>query len=229
MEVSKPPSKFKEERMKDLQDVKLERNNFQNFVIALHGISEKERCEFFFPLTSNKKSSYGECLAMRFIADNWEHVMLNLEEQKRCPTYEEMCILKETFWTEDEIAIQVHPKKSDYINKCQYALHLWRNKTITPQAEARLKRRISGVYCEAKQCNSEHGKEIFLSKHRVLVIFCGKDWLSWEEVCKIKQKYWEPEEAAVQFNVSPELDCNEEHMILLWDASDFDLPAKELV
>lgn len=72
-------------------------------------------------------------------------------------------------------------------------------------------------------------KEVFLEEEKVLAIFCGQTWPSWEQVCKIKQKYWAPEEVAVQFNISPELDLNHEHIILLWDAEDFQLPDKQIV
>lgn len=85
------------------------------------------------------------------------------------------------------------------------------------------------TYEEAKKYFSGERKEIYLPKCGIVIIFCGEEWLSWEEVCKIKQRYWDPEEVAVQFNVSRELDCNEEHMILLWDATNFDLPPKDFV
>lgn len=221
-----PPTKYKEAKMKDLQSIKLQSDEVRNFLLKIHDVSERERYEFQFPLTED---THGVCSAINFKDHEWEHIMLDLEEQGRCASYTEMSVLKETFWEESEIAIQVHPGKSNYINLRQYALHLWRSKSITNQAEARLKRRISSVYAEVKKYFSGERKEIFLDQLRVLVIFCGEDWLSWDEVCQIKQKYWKPEEAAVQFNVSPELDINKEHMILLWDATDFALPPKEFV
>ena len=48
----------------------------------------------------------------------WEHVSVSLED--RCPTWEEMCWIKQLFWNEEETVLQFHPKKS------QYVLHLWR-------------------------------------------------------------------------------------------------------
>lgn len=161
----------------------------------------------------------------------WEHVSMETISQdiSRCPTYEEMCLLKYRFFSENEITLQVHPAKSEYVNKKKYMLHLWRNKEITTMAEERLRRKICKTYEEAKKYFSGERKEIYLPKCGIVIIFCGEEWLSWEEVCKIKQRYWDPEEVAVQFNVSRELDCNEEHMILLWDATDFDLPPKDFV
>lgn len=57
-----------------------------------------------------------------------------------------------------------------------------------------------------------------------MAIFGQDRWPTWEEVCQVKQKYWEPEEAAVQFNISAKEDLNDKFMILLWDASDMMLP-----
>lgn len=55
--------------------------------------------------------------------ENWDHVSVSLYD--RCPTWEEMCFIKELFFERDEPAIQLHPVK-DYINNHPYCLHLWR-------------------------------------------------------------------------------------------------------
>lgn len=54
----------------------------------------------------------------------WDHV--SIAYPNRCPTWEEMCQVKEAFFHDDETVIQFHPKKSEYINKHPYCLHLWR-------------------------------------------------------------------------------------------------------
>lgn len=61
----------------------------------------------------------------------WEHVSVSVRNKRglplrRCPTWEQMCIVKETFW-DDEIAVmQLHPPKSDWVNNHAFCLHLWR-------------------------------------------------------------------------------------------------------
>ena len=55
----------------------------------------------------------------------WEHV--SISNSTRCPTWEEMCAVKELFWADDETVIQFHPKKSAYINKHPFCLHLWKH------------------------------------------------------------------------------------------------------
>lgn len=57
-------------------------------------------------------------------ADGWEHVSVSLPS--RCPTWEEMCYIKSLFWDEDDVIIQYHPAKKDYVNCHPFCLHLWR-------------------------------------------------------------------------------------------------------
>ncbi len=56
--------------------------------------------------------------------DGWEHVSVSL--QRRCPTWDEMCMVKDFFWGEEDTVIQYHPAKSEYINFHPFCLHLWR-------------------------------------------------------------------------------------------------------
>lgn len=54
----------------------------------------------------------------------WEHVSIELCA-RRLPTWEEMCFVKDLFWDDEETVIQMHPKKSQYVDIAE-ALHLWR-------------------------------------------------------------------------------------------------------
>lgn len=58
------------------------------------------------------------------IGDEWEHVSVSLPN--RCPTWDEMCVVKDLFWGSDETVIQFHPKRSSYVNAHQHCLHLWK-------------------------------------------------------------------------------------------------------
>ena len=55
---------------------------------------------------------------------DWEHVSISTE--KRCPTWNEMCFVKELFWKDDEWCVQYHPAKEDYVNLNPYCLHIFR-------------------------------------------------------------------------------------------------------
>lgn len=69
---------------------------------------------------------------------DWDHVSVSMRITKddkeymlpRCPTWEEMCYIKELFFEDEETVIQIHPPKSEYVNCHPYCLHLWR-----PQVE----------------------------------------------------------------------------------------------
>lgn len=56
--------------------------------------------------------------------NGWEHVSVSLE--KRCPTWDEMCFVKDRFWTAEECVVQFHPPKSQHVNYHEYCLHLWK-------------------------------------------------------------------------------------------------------
>lgn len=64
---------------------------------------------------------------MTFVASwggGWEHVSVSCTN--RCPTWTEMCIVKNIFWEDEEVAIQYHPAKHDYVNLHPYCLHIWK-------------------------------------------------------------------------------------------------------
>lgn len=54
----------------------------------------------------------------------WDHVSVSLAD--RCPTWKEMCLVKELWFKDEECVVQYHPPKAEHINCHQYCLHLWR-------------------------------------------------------------------------------------------------------
>jgi len=64
---------------------------------------------------------------LRIIASDgkgWEHVSISLEN--KCPSWQDMCIIKNLFWDEEDCVIQYHPPRSEYVNNNEFCLHLWR-------------------------------------------------------------------------------------------------------
>lgn len=61
--------------------------------------------------------------------ETWEHV--SVSNVHRCPSWEEMCWVKELFFEDEECVIQYHPPRSQYVNCHPNVLHLWRP-TVTP-------------------------------------------------------------------------------------------------
>lgn len=60
----------------------------------------------------------------------WDHV--SISHAKEIPSWEVMCKVKEMFFEDEEVVMQLHPKKSEYVNMVNTCLHLWRpqNKNI---------------------------------------------------------------------------------------------------
>lgn len=54
----------------------------------------------------------------------WEHLSVSMPN--KTPSWEQMCIMKDIFWDEDEACVQFHPKKEDYVNMHSHCLHIWK-------------------------------------------------------------------------------------------------------
>lgn len=54
----------------------------------------------------------------------WEHVSASYPD--RCPTWAEMCIVKDLFWDAEDAVMQLHPPRSTWVNCHPFCLHLWR-------------------------------------------------------------------------------------------------------
>jgi len=69
--------------------------------------------------------------SFKVIASNgggWEHVSVSPlnSRRKTCPTWEEMCAIKDMFFMPEERVVQYHPPQSEYVNNHPYCLHMWR-------------------------------------------------------------------------------------------------------
>lgn len=59
---------------------------------------------------------------------DWEHVSVHGEVsggQQYTPSWAEMDFIKQLFFEDDEVVMQLHPAKKDYINVHENTLHLW--------------------------------------------------------------------------------------------------------
>lgn len=58
----------------------------------------------------------------------WEHISVSPCNKKRqtCPSWEEMCEIKDMFFGPEERVVQFHPPASEYVNNHPYCLHLWK-------------------------------------------------------------------------------------------------------
>lgn len=70
-------------------------------------------------------------MEFHIIASNglgWDHVSISTET--RCPKWNEMQQFKEMFFKDDEVVMQLHPAKENYINHYEFCLHLWRPQEV---------------------------------------------------------------------------------------------------
>lgn len=57
----------------------------------------------------------------------WEHVSVAPYNRRITPSWDDMCSLKDMFFYENEVVVQFHPAKSEYVNNVGNCLHLWRS------------------------------------------------------------------------------------------------------
>lgn len=61
--------------------------------------------------------------------DGWEHVSVHARcatVTTRIPSWSEMVYVKGIFWDEEDVVMQLHPKRSEYVNQHPHVLHMWR-------------------------------------------------------------------------------------------------------
>lgn len=61
----------------------------------------------------------------------WDHVSVCPFDRRHVPTWDDMCLLKYMFFRDDEVVVQYHPAKSEYVNNMPNCLHLWRSQLVT--------------------------------------------------------------------------------------------------
>lgn len=66
----------------------------------------------------------GKLAVLASTGEGWDHV--SVFNRARCPTWDEMRYVKKLFFRDDEVAMQLHPTKKDYVNYHPRCLHLWR-------------------------------------------------------------------------------------------------------
>ena len=74
----------------------------------------------------------------------WDHVSVhayrdrNNRPQTRTPMWGEMTFIKDLFWDPEDVVMQLHPRRSEYVNTHPHVLHLWRPRHIEIPTPPRL-------------------------------------------------------------------------------------------
>jgi len=55
----------------------------------------------------------------------WNHVSVAPYKRNIIPTWEDMCMIKDICFGEDEWVVQYHPAKAEYVSNLRNCLHLW--------------------------------------------------------------------------------------------------------
>ena len=98
--------------------------------------------------------------------DFWDHVSVAPSKKRIIPSWDDMCMIKDIFFKEDEAVIQIHPPKNQYVNNMPNCLHLWRwneGEMILPPSfmvGMRVGQTIDELNAEIKAYYKEHGKEL---------------------------------------------------------------------
>lgn len=69
-------------------------------------------------------SNSGKWLNFVFSYYEWEHLSVSMPN--KTPSWDQMCEMKNIFWEENEVCVQYHPRKKDYVNVHHHCLHIWR-------------------------------------------------------------------------------------------------------
>lgn len=66
-----------------------------------------------------------------FVCSNgggWDHV--SVSSKSRCPSWDEMCEIKNIFFMKHECCVEYHPAEEDYVNVHHYCLHIWKPQKV---------------------------------------------------------------------------------------------------
>lgn len=98
--------------------------------------NNEEICKKVENLLIDRVSNDGGCgvifkLGKRFASviwstgGGWDHVSICPYKHSYTPSWDDMCKLKDMFFHDEEVVVQFHPSKSEYVNNMNNCLHLW--------------------------------------------------------------------------------------------------------
>ena len=150
----------------------------------------------------------------------WEHVsivVIQNDRDTRQPTYEEMVLIKGLFWGDDEICIEVHPKKSEYVNVNPDCLHLWKQVGEDYTEMSKIVKDFINTFPKASDSTLQV-THLVLNSQSYCIVAGPNRWPSWSELCDIKNQYFESEEAAVQYHFNKATDLNSKFIVVIASA-----------
>ena len=165
----------------------------------------------------------------------WDHVSVTTHKKnggsvKKCPSYQEMMMIKEKLFSEEDVVFQLHPREEDYINTHPYCLHLWKpnncNMVVPPLNSINNDELTENTYFEHEGIivRIKTGE---LGGWQVARVYCFtkdgkliKSNPTWDIMCKVKSLIFRKKVAAFQFMSS----TSNKHLGLdIWYLKNLDL------
>ena len=165
----------------------------------------------------------------------WDHVSVTIHKKnggsvKKCPSYQEMMMIKEKLFSEEDVVFQLHPREEDYINTHPYCLHLWKpnncNMVVPPLNSINNDELTENTYFEHEGIivRIKTGE---LDGWQVARVYCFtkdgkliKSNPTWNIMCKVKSLIFGEKDAAFQFMSS----TSNKHLGLdIWYPKNLDL------
>ena len=175
-----------------------------------------------FSITANIPAEYNATFKKA-----WAHLLVR-PVFDMTPSYMAMSKIADTFFNENEYAMQVIPKRSDYISREEYTLHLWSFNKHNPsflfkEVCSLLDQKIEKTTMVSRDSND----------NRYLAIV-GDNWPSWEQLVQLKETHLGTEVDAVIVNRSfaedTKLLTNGKKVVIIWEVTEEDfLPDSFLV
>lgn len=165
----------------------------------------------------------------------WDHVSVTIHKKnggsvKKCPSYQEMMMIKEKLFSEEDVVFQLHPREEDYINTHPYCLHLWKpnncNMVVPPLNSINNDELTENTYFEHEGIivRIKTGE---LDGWQVARVYCFtkdgkliKSNPTWDIMCKVKSLIFGEKDAAFQFMSST---SNKHPGLDIWYPKNLDL------
>lgn len=160
--------------------------------------------------------------------ENWQHILVR-PNFEATPSYEVMSKIASTFFNKDELCMQVIPKRCNYVSNEPYTLHLW---NMVSRCNFQID---EAIYQTRLETNCKNGVFVRFDSlgNRYIAIVTNGYWPSWLELVHIKEEFFGTNVDAVIINRGFEKDVQifsgSRKIVLIWEATDVDLPDKLLV
>jgi len=162
--------------------------------------------------------------------ENWQHVLVR-PDAKDTPSYDVMSKIATAFFKEEanEYAMQVIPKRENYVSREEYTLHLWNLPAKAPdfQIDEALQKAISHYIGNTFYVSYDSLGNKFIS------IISETNWPSWTEIVQTKEWIFGTDSDAILINRGFEKDIQafegKLKVVLIWEASRVQLPPSFLV